>query len=94
MAFEWHSAKAESNLKNHGVSFDETATVFDDPFAEFLPDLRHSTNENRYLCLGASSAGRLLAVSFTERGDNVRIISAREMEPKERRSYERGNPFA
>jgi uncharacterized DUF497 family protein len=52
MAFEWHSAKAESNLKNHGVSFDEAATVFEDPFAEFLPYLRHSTNENRYLCLG------------------------------------------
>lgn len=94
MAFEWHPVKAASNLKNHGVSFDEAATVFDDPFAEFLPDLRHSVNEDRYICLGTSSAGRLLAVSFTERGDDVRIISAREMEPKERRSYERGNPLA
>ncbi|MEK7831569.1 MAG: BrnT family toxin [Acidobacteriota bacterium] len=94
MAFEWHSVKAARNLKDHGVTFDEAATVFDDPFAEFLPDLRHATEEDRYICLGTSSAGRLLAVSFTERGDNVRIISAREMEPKERRNYERGNPFA
>ena len=63
MAYEWHSVKAASNLKDHGVSFDEAATVFDDPFAEFLPDLRHSTDEDRYICLGTSSAGRLLAVS-------------------------------
>lgn len=94
MAFEWHTKKAERNLKDHGISFDDAATVFDDPFAEFLPDMRHSDGEARYICLGTSSAGCLLAVSFTERGDDVRIISAREMEPKERRSYEKGNPFA
>lgn len=92
MAFEWHSSKAESNLEKHGVSFDEATTVFDDPFAEFLPDLRHSIGEQRFTCLGTSAAGRLLAVYFTERGDDVRIISAREMEPKERRDYEKGNP--
>ncbi|HQR34164.1 MAG TPA: BrnT family toxin [Blastocatellia bacterium] len=94
MRFEWHTKKAERNLKNHGVSFEDAATVFEDPFAEFLPDLQHSEEEARYICLGASAAGRLLAVSFTERGDDIRIISAREMEPKERRSYEKGNPFA
>lgn len=91
MAFEWHSTKAQSNLEKHGVSFDEAVTVFDDAFAEFLPDLTHSAIEQRFTCLGTSSNGRLLAISFTERGDDVRIISARPMEPKERRSYERGN---
>lgn len=92
MPFEWHAAKAESNLKKHGVSFDEAATVFDDDFSEVLPDHDHSTEENRYVCFGASSEGRLLAVIFTERGDSTRILSAREMEPKERRDYEQGNP--
>lgn len=91
MAFEWHPTKAQSNFEKHGVSFDEAATVFDDPFAEFLPDLTHSADEQRFTCLGTSADGRLIAVSFTERGDDVRIISAREMEPKERRSYERGS---
>jgi len=94
MPFEWHPKKAESNLERHSVSFEEAVTVFDDPFAEFLPDLRHSVGEARFTCLGTSSAGRLLVISFTERGDTVRIISAREMEPKEKRSYEQGNPFA
>ena len=94
MTFEWHPAKAAGNLEKHGVSFEEAATVFDDDFAEFLPDLRHSVGEARFTCLGTSSAGRLLVVAFTERGDTVRIISAREMEPREKRSYEQGNPFA
>lgn len=92
MPIEWHSKKAASNLKDHQVSFEEAATVFDDDFAEVLPDFDHSIEENRYVCFGASSSGRMLAVTFTERGDNVRIISAREMEPKERRDYETGNP--
>jgi uncharacterized DUF497 family protein len=93
MAFEWHSKKAERNLKDHGVSFQEAATAFEDPFAEFLPDLAHSVEEFRYNCFGSSTAGRLLIVSFTERGNEVRIISAREMEPKEKRIYETRNPF-
>lgn len=92
MPFEWNDKKAQVNLEKHRVSFEEAETVFTDPFAEFLPDLRHSVGEQRYICLGASSAGRLLAVSFTERGDDIRIISAREMVPREKRSYEQGNP--
>lgn len=92
MLFEWHPAKAERNLEKHGVSFEEAATVFGDDFAEFQPDLRHSVKEARFLCFGTSAEGRLLVVAFTERGDDIRIISAREMEPKERRSYEQGNP--
>jgi len=92
MPFEWHAEKAKRNLEKHGVSFEEAETVFDDDFAEFQPDLRHSIEEGRFLCFGMSDAGRLLVVAFTERGDDIRIISAREMEPKERRSYEQGNP--
>lgn len=60
MGFEWHTKKAERNLKNHGVSFEDAATVFDDPFAEFLPDLQHSEEEARYICLGVSAAGRFV----------------------------------
>lgn len=88
MAFEWSQEKAEYNRQEHGISFQEAATVFDDPFAEFLPDVAHSFEEERYLCLGTSQQGTLLIISFTERGDDVRIISAREMTPQERRAYE------
>jgi uncharacterized protein len=88
MGFEWHRAKAESNMKNHGVSFEEAATVFDNPLTEFLPDIAHSIEEDRYLAFGESDKGRLLAVVFTERGETIRIISAREITPRERRQYE------
>ena len=94
MAFEWHPPKAHSNLEKHGVSFEEAATVFEDPFAEFLPDMRHSVSEDRYICLGTSDQRKFLIIVFTEREDTVRIISAREMTPRERRAYEARNPSA
>jgi uncharacterized DUF497 family protein len=83
MSFEWDEDKAAANMEKHGVSFEEAQTVFDDFY-----DLEHSHEEPRYIILGASNRGRLLMVSYTERGDNVRLISSREATPAERRAYE------
>jgi uncharacterized DUF497 family protein len=88
MRLQWHWRKAEDNIKWHGVSFEEAATVFGDPLAEIEPDFAHSIDEFRFLAFGTSEQGRLLVVVFTERGDTIRIISAREMTPRERRDYE------
>jgi uncharacterized DUF497 family protein len=85
---EWDSEKAEQNLRKHGVSFGEAATVLADPLSTDRPDPDHSETEERLLLFGRSSAGRLLIVSLTYRGDTVRLISARAMTPRERRSYE------
>ncbi|MCL4835567.1 MAG: BrnT family toxin [Caldilineaceae bacterium] len=89
--FEWDDEKAKENLKNHEVSFDESATVFSDLYSITIPDPDHSTDEDRYIDIGASEKGRLLVVSYTERGTNIRIISCRKPTPTERRRYESGN---
>jgi len=89
MEFKWDDEKADKNLKKHGVSFEEAKTVFNTDFAEFLPDLTHSIGEARFTCSGPSSAGRLLLVAFTERGKIIRIITARKMTPREKKSYEK-----
>ena len=91
MEFEWDPEKAESNLKLHGVSFREAATVFDDTLSITVPDPDHSFDEARYVIVGVSHEGRLLVVSHAERGDRIRIISARELTRDERSAYEEGN---
>lgn len=88
MNFEWDDEKAAKNLAKHGVSFDEAETVFADPFAGIAPDPDHSERERREIAAGLSAAGRLLLVSFTQRRESIRIISARELTPSERRLYE------
>jgi uncharacterized DUF497 family protein len=80
-------------LAERGLSFEEVKTVFDDPFLEVVPDLAHSIEEARFTAIGTSAQGRLLVVTFTEQGQTVRIITAREATPKERRYYESGNSF-
>jgi len=60
--FEWDDDKARANLKKHGVSFDEGATVFNDPLIAALPDKAHSDQENRFIAIGMSANGRLLVV--------------------------------
>ena len=91
--FEWDAAKAAANLRKHGVSFDEAATVFADPDALDGPDLAHST-EARFLRLGHSVSGRVLMVAPTVRGvsngEKIRIISARRASRKERAAYASG----
>ena len=86
--FTWDPAKATANLRKHGTSFDEAATVFRDPLATVLPDPTHSRQEQRLLIIGHSAAGRLLLVAFAERVERIRIISAREPSAREHREYE------
>ncbi len=87
--FEWDERKAVTNVRKHGVGFEEAATVFADPHAVIFDDEAHSNAELRELIIGHSDRNRLLVVSFTERGEAVRIISARRATNKERRDYEK-----
>jgi len=86
--FEWDAAKADANRRKHGVTFDEATTTFADPLAMLMPDPDHSAGEKRYLVLGLSNQRRLLVVAFAERPPRTRLISARRVTRKERRSYE------
>ena len=86
--FEWDKRKAVSNLRAHGVSFREATTVFGDPLSITISDPDHSTAEMRFVDIGRSHRGRLLVVSYTERGIRIRLISARLATRKERRQYE------
>ncbi len=89
-AFEWDTEKAESNLQKHGVSFDEAATVFFDPLSITIPDPLHSGEESRFVITGLSQLQNHLVVVHTERGERIRIISARPAVPSERKKYESG----
>jgi uncharacterized protein len=90
MNFDWDENKAASNLFKHRVSFDEAKTVFDDPLYIDFYDPAHSDDEDRYLIVGESNQRRLLIVSYTERGNLIRLISAREVTRTEREVYEEG----
>lgn len=90
MRFDWDEQKAAENLLKHGVSFDEARTVFDDPLYVDFYDPDHSIGEHRFIIMGVSARGRLLMVSYTERSDIIRLISARELTPAERKKYEEG----
>jgi uncharacterized DUF497 family protein len=83
--------KAQANESKNGVSFPEAQTVFADPLALTGYDPDHSDVEDRYITMGTSLDGRLLIVSHTDRGDIIRIITAREATRRERRDYEDGN---
>lgn len=88
MNFEWDTNKARANRTKHGVTFEAAQTVFDDPLATISEDPAHAMGETRYLVIGESFAQETLVVSFTERGDNIRIISARLATRRERIFYE------
>jgi uncharacterized DUF497 family protein len=90
MEFEWDVDKADRNIEKHGVSFHDAATVFGDPLAMTYYDPDHSDDEDRYLTFGHAMSGHLLVVSHTNRGERIRIISARRMTRRERKSYEEG----
>lgn len=89
--FEWDEEKARDNLRKHKVSFEEGATIFNDPFVATMLDPDHSDDEQRYIAIGQSVKGRLLVVSYTERGKKTRLINCRRATPTERISYEEGN---
>ena len=88
LTFEWDERKARSNLGKHGVTFEEAATVFGDRLSLTIPDPEHSLTEERYITMGKALTGKLLVVVHTDRGDNIRIISARRASRPERRFYE------
>ena len=88
LTFEWDDDKASTNIKKHGVSFAEAATVFGDSLSHTVFDPDHSgPGDERYILLGRSHRGRFVVVAHSERGDNIRIISARLATPRERTRY-------
>jgi len=88
MEYEWDKNKAVTNFAKHGVSFEEAKTVFDDPLYVDFYDPDHSYNQHRFILLGESIQGRLLFVSYMERKNVIRIISARTATQSERKAYE------
>ena len=90
MRFEWDPAKAKLNVEFHGVTFEEATTVFGDPLAGTIYDPEHSEREHRFVTIGKSESQGLLVVVHTERGDAIRIISARRASRREKKKYEAG----
>ena len=88
MKFSWDPKKAASNLRKHGVSFEEASTVFRDTLSATALDPDHSIEEHRFITFGNSKKNRLLVIAHTEEDDKIRIISARLMTKQERRIYE------
>ena len=90
MRFEWNASKAAANLRKHKVSFDEAASMFFDPLSATGDDPDHSIEERRFVTFGVSASGRVLVVSHMDRGDAIRIITARTATRAERKLYEKG----
>jgi uncharacterized DUF497 family protein len=90
VTYEWDTAKAAANVRKHGVSFEEAASVFLDPAAITFLDPDHSQEEDRGITIGRSGRGRILFVAHTEREDRLRIISARRATRQEQEQYEEG----
>ena len=90
MKIEWDPKKAKSNLEKHGVSFEEAATALSDPMAATGADPDHTITEEWYVSFGVSEKGRLVVASHTEKGQTIRIISARKASKGERELYEEG----
>jgi uncharacterized DUF497 family protein len=87
LRISWDPVKAAENLKKHGVSFDEATEVFGDPFRNTVADDDHSDEEDRYAAIGSMAPDKLLFVSYTIRGEDVRLISARRATRSEKRRY-------
>lgn len=90
MHFEWDPKKATTNRRKHGVIFEEASSALRDVFSATAHDPDHSDDEERFVTFGVSSQGRLLTVSHTDRGNAIRIISARLATNAERQIYEEG----
>jgi uncharacterized DUF497 family protein len=88
LIFEWDEDKAKSNHRKHRVTFDEAQTVFLDDLSITVVDTEHSRSEFRFRIVGLSNKQKLLVVSFTERGERIRLISARRPRSSEIRDYE------
>jgi uncharacterized DUF497 family protein len=90
LQFEWDSRKARVNKRKHGIAFEEASTIFDDPLSITIHDPAHSVGEDRFITIGTSANGRFIVVVHTERGDTIRIITARNATRNEKRQYEQG----
>jgi uncharacterized protein len=90
LQFEWDSRKARVNKRKHGIVFEEASTIFDDPLSITIHDPAHSVGEDRFITIGTSANSRFIVVVHTERGDTIRIISARNATISEKRQYEQG----
>lgn len=88
MKIDWDPKKAKSNLRKHGVSFEEAATALSDLMAATGTDPDNSISEECYVTFGVSEKGQLVVVSHTEKGETIRIISARKASKGERELYE------
>jgi uncharacterized protein len=87
--FDWDKTKAATNIKKHGIAFEEARTVFGDFHSITIPDPLHSKpKEDRFITTGTSYRHKLLVVVHCDRGDNIRIISARKATKREAREYE------
>ena len=91
LTFEWDEDKAGTNLKKHGVSFEEASTVLDDPLSLTITDPLHSDEEERFVTIGRSVKQRTLVVVHTDRGETSRLISARVANKSEKAAYEKGS---
>ncbi len=89
MDFVWDESHAQINYVKHVLSFVEAVQVFQDVLSGVFKDPDHSFEEDRFIIMGMTGANRLLFVSYTEREDKIRIISAREATLKERKRYEK-----
>lgn len=86
MKYQWYKNKAASNLQKYGIEFADAVAVFSDDFAITIPDNRF--DEDRFVAIGMDALGRILVVVFTWRGEDIRLISARLAERRERKQYE------
>jgi uncharacterized DUF497 family protein len=91
LRFEWDEAKSRSNLRKHGLSFEEAVSVFADDFAQLIADPDHSEAEERFILLGMSGKLRILVVchSFDPGARLVRVISCRKANRREMINYRR-----
>ena len=87
--FEWDPEKEKENINKHNVSFAEASTIFYCNNSITIEDEFHSFDEQRYITIGYTNYGRLLIVCATDRGDIIRIISARQPTRQERTTYEK-----
>jgi uncharacterized DUF497 family protein len=88
LLFQWNNKKSANNLSKHHVSFEEASTVFGDNFSITIADPLHSREEERWITIGYSSKNRMIVAIHTNRGNQIRIISARLATPRERKKYE------
>jgi len=88
LEFRWDQVKAAANRAKHGVAFEDAATAFADPLSMTIHDPLHSQDETRLVLIGRAHSGRLLVVVHVDRGNAIRLISARPATRKERKTYE------